>query len=66
MNPEKRAAEARGERLRPVAYVGWAIVVIGYRIAPEVTTRIVATVALKAQERRLDREREEATRPRLF
>jgi len=66
VNPHRRAAEQRGDKLRPAAYLGWAIVMIGYRVAPEVTTRVVATVALKMQERRLDREREEATRPRLF
>lgn len=67
MNPEKRAAGHRGpSRVRPVAYAGWALVMVGYRIAPETTTRLVATYALKVQERRLDREQRERDRPRWF
>lgn len=66
MNPHKRAAAQRGDKLRPAAYLGWAVVMLGYRIAPERTTRIVATIALKAQERRLARERRERDAPTWF
>lgn len=67
MNPEKRAAGHRDpSTIRPAAYVGWAVVMLAYRLAPQTTTRLVALGALKAQERRLDREHEQAHRPTWF